>query len=59
MVDIGTAKGIMYVLCAEKGGVFNFELSDELLNVFSKISFRYISQHLDKNYKKLDILNEL
>ncbi len=58
-VDIGTAKGIMYVLCAQKGGVFNFELSSELLNVFSNIAFRYISQHLDKNYKKLDILHEL
>ncbi|HHU90437.1 MAG TPA: DNA repair protein RecO [Clostridiaceae bacterium] len=59
MVDIGTAKGIMYVLCAQKGRVYNFELSDELLNIFSDISFRYISHHLDKNYKKLDMLNEL
>ncbi|MGI6083984.1 MAG: DNA repair protein RecO [Acetivibrionales bacterium] len=59
MVDIGTAKGIMYVLCAEKSGIFNFELSDPLLCTFSNIAFRYISQHLDKNYKKLDILNEL
>ncbi|NLB77281.1 MAG: DNA repair protein RecO [Clostridiaceae bacterium] len=57
-IDIGTAKGIMYVLCACKGGAYNFELSGELLDTFSKIAFRYISQHLDKNYKKLDILNE-
>jgi len=58
-VDIGTAKGIMYVLCAQNSRVFNFELSDEILKVFSNIAFKYISQHLDKNYKKLDILNEL
>jgi len=58
-VDIGTAKGIMYVLCAQNGKVFNFELSDEVLKAFSNIAFKYISQHLDKNYKKLDILNEL
>jgi len=57
--DIGTAKGIMYVLCAQNAKVFNFELSDEILKAFSNIAFKYISQHLDKNYKKLDILNEL
>lgn len=59
MVDIGTAKGILYVLCAEKGGIFNFELSENLLHVFSTIAFRYISQQHDKCYRKLDILKEL
>lgn len=58
MVDVGTAKGILYVLCAEKGGIFNFELSDNLLSVFSTIAFRYISQQHDKSYRKLDILKE-
>ena len=48
----------MYVLCACMGGEYNFELSGELMDTFSKIAFRYISQNLDKNYKKLDILNE-
>lgn len=59
MLDIGVAKGIMYVLCAEKGGTFNFELSGELLTVFSTIAFRYISQQHDKNYRKLEILRNL
>jgi len=58
-VDIGTAKGIMYVLLAQNGKVFNFELSAENLKTFSSIAFRYISRQLDKSYKKLDILNEL
>ncbi|MGI6124568.1 MAG: DNA repair protein RecO [Acetivibrionales bacterium] len=58
-LDIGTAKGIMYVLCAQDGGIYRFELSEKILITFSKITFKYISQHLDKNYKKLDILDEL
>jgi DNA repair protein RecO (recombination protein O) len=59
MIETGAAKGILYVLCAEKGGIFNFELSDKVLAVFSTISFRYISEQHDKNYKKLDILKNL
>ncbi|MGI6622184.1 MAG: DNA repair protein RecO [Clostridiaceae bacterium] len=59
MLDVGAAKGILYVLCAEKGGIFNFELSDKLLSVFSTIAFRYISQQHDKSYRKLEILNNL
>lgn len=59
MLDVGAAKGILYVLCAEKGGIFNFELSDKILSVFSTVAFRYISQQHDKSYKKLEILKDL
>lgn len=58
-IDIGTAKAILYVLCAENSGIFNFELSDKILKSFSNLSFRYIEEQLDKNYKKLDFLKEL
>ncbi|HHW22105.1 MAG TPA: DNA repair protein RecO [Clostridiaceae bacterium] len=59
MLDTGAAKGMLYVLCAEKGGIFNFELSDKVLSVFSTVAFRYISQQHDKSYRKLEILKNL
>lgn len=59
MLEPGVAKGILYVLCAEKSGIFNFELSEKLLPVFSSVAFRYIGQQHDKNYRKLDLLKDL
>lgn len=59
MVDTGVAKAILYVLCAEKGGIFNFELSESLLTVFSSVAFRYIGQQHEKNYRKLELLKDL
>ncbi len=57
-IDIGTAKAILHVLCAENSGIFNFELSKNTLEVFSQIALRYIGERLDKNYRKLDFLKE-
>ncbi len=57
-IDIGTAKAILHVLCAENGGIFNFELSKNTLETFSNLAFRYIGERLDKTYKKLDFLKE-
>lgn len=59
MIETGVAKGIMYVLCAEKGVIFNFQLSEAILEKFSNIAFRYINQQLDKNYKRLELLQDL
>jgi len=59
MTDAGVAKAILYVLCAEKSGIFNFELSEKLLQVFASIAFRYIGQQHDRNYRKLDLLKDL
>lgn len=56
--DIGAAKAILHVLCAENGGIFNFELSSNTLEIFSNIALRYIGERLDKDYKKLDFLKE-
>jgi DNA repair protein RecO (recombination protein O) len=58
-VDVGTAKAILYVLCAENSGIYNFELSEKILDSFSNLTFRYVGEQLDKNYKKLDFLKEL
>lgn len=58
-VEFGVAKAILYVLCAQKSGIFNFELSESVLTIFSKITLRYTEERLDKNYKKLDFLNEI
>lgn len=58
LIDIGVVKAILYVLCAEESGIFSFELSDRILDVFSRLTFRYIGERLDKNYNKLDLLKE-
>ncbi|MCX7773141.1 MAG: DNA repair protein RecO [Clostridia bacterium] len=58
-VDIGAAKAILHVLCAENSGIFSFELSDQVLLRFSQLAFRYIEERLDKSYRKLDFLKEL
>ena len=59
LLDIGVAKAILYVLCAENSGIFNFELSEKILEGFSSLAFRYVGEQMDKNYKKLDFLKEL
>lgn len=56
LIDTGTAKAIVYVLCAKKGGVYSFELSEEVLKAFSEIALKYTSLQLDKNYQKLKML---
>lgn len=58
LIEIGTAKAILYVLCAENSGIFNFELSDKILPAFSSLVFRYTGERLDKDYRKLDFLRE-
>jgi DNA repair protein RecO (recombination protein O) len=57
-IDTGAAKAILYVLCAEYNKVYNFELSEKSLKIFSNLVFRYIGERLDKNYNKLAFLNE-
>lgn len=58
LIDMGAAKAILFVLCADGSGIFNFELSDKVLEKFSAIAFRYIGERLDKRYNKLDFLKE-
>lgn len=58
-IDIGEAKAMLHVLCAENSGIFNFELSEKVLETFSNLTFRYIGERMEKKYKKLDFLKEL
>ncbi len=55
----GVAKAILYVLCTDSGGIYNFNLSEENLKIFSKLTLKYIEQRMEKQYKKLEFLNEL
>lgn len=59
LINTGTAKAIVYVLCAPKGKVFSFDLSEEVSKRFSDIALRYTSLQLDKNYMKLNMLKDL
>ncbi len=54
----GVAKAILYVLCTEKGGIYNFDLSEENIKLFSKLTLKYIEERMEKQYRKLDFLNE-
>lgn len=58
-IGIGEVKALLYVLCAENNCIFNFELSDKVLESFSSLAFRYIGERMDRNFKKLQFLKEL
>jgi DNA repair protein RecO (recombination protein O) len=58
-VELGAVKAMLHVLCAENGGIYNFELSDKALESFSSLAFRYIGERMDKNYRKLEFLKEI
>lgn len=55
----GTAKALIYVLCAEPGKVFAFELSPEVLKNFEEIVDRYVDERLEKKYSRIDFLQEI
>ncbi|NMA67632.1 MAG: DNA repair protein RecO [Clostridiaceae bacterium] len=58
-IENGIAKAIIYVLCAEGSGIFNFELSDRILEKFFILATKYIEGRMDRRYKKLDFLKEI
>ncbi|AGC69014.1 DNA repair protein RecO [Thermoclostridium stercorarium subsp. stercorarium DSM 8532] len=58
-VKTGAAKAIIYVLCAEPAKVFDFELAPEVLKNFEDIVDRYVDDRLEKEYSKMDFLQEI
>jgi DNA repair protein RecO (recombination protein O) len=58
-IEPGTARALIYVICAEIREVFGFELSEEALRNFSRIVDIYSEDRLEKNYSKQSFLKEI
>jgi DNA repair protein RecO (recombination protein O) len=58
-LEPGTAKALIYVICAEIGRVFDFELSESVLRNFSEVVDKFTDEKLEKKYNKLSFLNEI
>jgi len=58
-VKPGTAKALIYVLCAEPGKAFGFELSPDVLKNFEEIVDCFVDDRLEKKYSKIDFLQEI
>jgi DNA repair protein RecO (recombination protein O) len=59
LVEAGTVKAILHVMCSDNAGAFRFELSPVNLEAFAQLAGRYIAERLDKRYSKLDYLKEI
>lgn len=55
----GTAKALIYVICADIREAFAFELSSEVLKNFSEVVDKYVGDRLERKYCKLSFLNEI
>ncbi|MCX7923509.1 MAG: DNA repair protein RecO [Clostridia bacterium] len=55
----GTAKAINYIVYAKMDELFNFNLSNEVLNELGRVTRRYLRDRLEKDYTKLDYLKSL
>ena len=58
-IEPGTARALIYVICAEIREVFGFELSEEALRNFSETVDKYCGDRLEKKYCRHLFLKEL
>lgn len=58
-IEPGTAKALIYVICAGVREAFSFDLSEDALRNFTKIVDRYTGDRLEKKYCKLSFLKEI
>ncbi|MDQ2085987.1 DNA repair protein RecO [Herbivorax sp. ANBcel31] len=55
----GATKAIYYIVCSNMKNIFNFEVSNRVLNELRRVSKTYLNNQLEKNYKKMDFLKYL
>ncbi|MGI6778666.1 MAG: DNA repair protein RecO [Acetivibrionales bacterium] len=55
----GTARAVNHIVNSRLEDLFRFETSPEVLEELKKISFRYLSDRLERDYRKLDFLKTL
>lgn len=58
-ISAGTARAIRHVIYSKMTDLFNFNVSDDVLNELSGISRRYVRERMEKEYTKLDFLKEI
>ena len=58
ILSIGVVKTIIFLVSANIKQLFNFELSKEVLIELNNFSKRYLQNTLEKEYNKLDFLNQ-
>ncbi|HOV25430.1 MAG TPA: DNA repair protein RecO [Pseudobacteroides sp.] len=58
-LSVGAAKAIYYIVHSNIKELFNFEVSENVLEELSRVNKRFIKDRLDKDYKKLDFLKSL
>lgn len=58
-IKAGTAKALMYIICAGVREAFSFELSAEVLKNFAEVVDKYVGDRLERKYCKLSFLKEI
>ncbi len=58
-ISHGSLSAIQYILSADLSNIFNFSVSEQVLNELSKITKAYISIHIEHKFKSLDFLKKL
>lgn len=58
-IKTGTAKALIYVLCANPREAFGFELSPDVLGNFAEVVDKYVDDQLDKKYSKMNFLKDI
>lgn len=58
-ISEGTAKALNYIVYSKMNNLFNFEVSDNVLEELGRISKRFVKDRLEKDYRKLDFLKTL
>lgn len=58
-ISTGTAKAINHIVHAPQKELFGFELSKDVLKELAIICRRYLRDRFEKDYKKIDFLNNL
>lgn len=58
-IEPGTAKALIYVICAGIREAFSFDLAPETLRNFTEIVDNYVGERLEKKYNKLSFLKGL
>lgn len=55
----GATKAIYHIVCSNMKNLFNFEVSNEVLNELRRVSQIYLKNQLEKDYKKMDFMKYL
>lgn len=58
-ISQGAVKALNHIMSAKMDKLFNFEVSQGVLNELSKVGRRYIRDRFERDYNKMDFLNSL